>query len=80
MNEMKPMASIRMQISAGGPSRECGDVMCEKCDEIDVKLERYRRISLGLTDRQVLESIQILMENMKAEKAALHPESRNNAE
>lgn len=54
--------------------------MCEKCDEIDIRLERYRRISSGLTDRQVLESIETIMENMKAEKAALHPESQDRAD
>ncbi len=77
MNEIRRAASTKMQICQSANSRECGVAMCEKCGEIDLKLERYRRISSGLTDRLVLESIQTLMENMKAEKAALHPERQD---
>jgi hypothetical protein len=48
--------------------------MCEKCVEIDSKIERYRRLSAGLTDPPTLDGIRKLIEQMKAQKAALHPE------
>jgi hypothetical protein len=48
--------------------------MCEKCIEIESKMERYRRLSSGLTDEATLDGIRKLIEQMKAQKAALHPE------
>jgi len=48
--------------------------MCEKCVEIDGKVERYRRLSSGLTDEATLDGIKKLITQLKAEKAALHPE------
>jgi hypothetical protein len=48
--------------------------MCERCAEIDATIERYRRISGGMTDQRTLEAIKKLTEKLKAEKVALHPE------
>jgi hypothetical protein len=47
---------------------------CEKFVEIESKIERYRRLSSGLTDEATLDGIRKLIEQMKAQKAALHPE------
>ena len=46
--------------------------MCEKCTELDAKIEHYRRLSSRLTDQPTLEGIEKLIEQMKAQKAALH--------
>jgi hypothetical protein len=48
--------------------------MCEQCVEIDGKIEHYQRLSSGITDQLTLDEIKKLIEQMKAQKAALHPE------
>jgi hypothetical protein len=48
--------------------------MCEKCVEIDKKIEHYRRLSSGITDQPMLDGINGMIQQMKAQKAALHPE------
>jgi hypothetical protein len=48
--------------------------MCEKCDEIDVTLERYRRLKEQINDQKLHEAGARLIERLKAEKWALHPE------
>jgi hypothetical protein len=50
--------------------------MCEKCVEIDGKIDRYRRLASSITDRRTIDGIDELIEKMKAEKAALHPEKK----
>jgi hypothetical protein len=47
--------------------------MCEKCAEIDEKIEHYLSLSSRLTDQPTVDGINDLIERMKAEKAALHP-------
>ena len=48
--------------------------MCEKCDEIDRKIEHYRFMASRITDQPILDGIKHLIERMQAQKAALHPE------
>jgi hypothetical protein len=48
--------------------------MCEKCVEIDEKIAHYLRLSSRLTDQPTVDGINDLIERMKVEKAALHPE------
>jgi hypothetical protein len=48
--------------------------MCEKCVELDGKIEHYRVLAAGLTDQPTLDGIKDLIERMHAQKAALHPE------
>jgi hypothetical protein len=48
--------------------------MCEKCVEIDGKIEHYRGIASRNTDEAMLRGIKVLIERAKAQKAALHPE------
>jgi hypothetical protein len=48
--------------------------MCDKCEEIEKKIEHYRRISSRITDRLTVEGIARLIARLEAEKAALHPE------
>jgi hypothetical protein len=50
--------------------------MCEKCVELDNKIERFRRLSSGITDQQTIERFRLQMEQLEAQKAALHPERK----
>ena len=51
-----------------------GVPMCDKCVELDGKIEHYQRLSSTVTDQPTLDGIKELIEEMKAQKAALHPE------
>ena len=48
--------------------------MCEKCAELDSKIEHYQRMASRITDQAMLDGIEELIERMKAQKAAFHPE------
>jgi hypothetical protein len=48
--------------------------MCEKCVELDSKIEHYRLLASRSTDQPILDGIKQLIGRMKAQKAALHPE------
>jgi hypothetical protein len=48
--------------------------MCERCVEIDKKIEHYRFMASRMTDQPTLDGIKKLIEDMKAERTALHPE------
>jgi hypothetical protein len=47
-------------------------VMCDKCQELDQKIARYRRLLARVLDAQVAASITELIEEAEAEKATLH--------
>lgn len=49
--------------------------MCEKCDEIDKTIERYRRIKERILDQQLIDGAKKLIDELEGDKAALHPES-----
>jgi hypothetical protein len=48
--------------------------MCDKCVELDGKIEHYQRLSDRITDQSTLDGIKQLIARMKAQIAALHPE------
>ena len=48
--------------------------MCDKCVEIDGKIEHYQRMASRITDQLTLDAIVELIARMKAQKATLHPE------
>jgi hypothetical protein len=50
--------------------------MCEKCIEIDGKIEHYQRLLSRITDERTVNEIKELLARMKARKAALHPERK----
>jgi hypothetical protein len=50
--------------------------MCSQCDELDGKIEHYRRLSKMLTDKITLEGIEVLIKKYQADKQALHPENQ----
>ena len=56
------------------PPDNGGKQMCEKCVELDGKIEHYRRLSSRITDQPTLDGIKKLIEEINAQKAVLHPE------
>jgi hypothetical protein len=54
-------------------TRECGTDMCEKCAELDERIERYRRISSSINDQLTIDRIKALIEELQVQKAAFHP-------
>jgi hypothetical protein len=50
--------------------------MCDKCDELDKKIEHYHRLASQITDQQFNERANKLIAELEAEKAALHPEAK----
>ena len=47
--------------------------MCDKCNEINEKIEHYRDIAARLSDPLTIERIAELIAELVAQKAALHP-------
>jgi hypothetical protein len=50
--------------------------MCEKCIELDKKIEHYGQLSSWITDQKTIEQLGLFIEKLRAEKAALHPEAK----
>ncbi len=50
--------------------------MCERCGEIDKTIERYRRITRQIPDREFNHRAKQMIADLEAEKAALHPQER----
>ena len=48
--------------------------MCEKCDDIDAKIIRYKRLASQINDKILNDGIAQLIEKVLAKKASLHPE------
>jgi hypothetical protein len=48
--------------------------MCDKCVELDKKIERYRMVSTSVTDQLTIDPIKGLIADLRAQKATLHPE------
>jgi hypothetical protein len=57
-----------------GCPRERGTQMCDKCIQLNKKIEHYERLALGMADDLTLERIRESVREMRAQKAALHPE------
>ena len=48
--------------------------MCERCDEINTKIVRYRALRNGLNDQIVVDHLSAFIADLEAEKSILHPE------
>ena len=48
--------------------------MCEKCDDIDAKIIRYKRLASQINDKILNDGSAQLIEKTLTEKASLHPE------
>jgi hypothetical protein len=47
--------------------------MCDKCDDLDKKIEHYRLILLSIGDQITVERLAGLIGDLQAQKATLHP-------
>ena len=47
--------------------------MCDKCADLDSKIEHYRLMASRMTDQAFLDGIKQLIERMQAQKVELHP-------
>jgi hypothetical protein len=54
-------------------AREYGIAICEKCTELDSKIEHYRHMASRITEQPMHDGIKELIELMQAQKLALHP-------
>jgi hypothetical protein len=50
--------------------------MCNKCAELDKKIEHYETILVSIGDRVTVERLMAMVANLRAQKAALHPEQK----
>ena len=48
--------------------------MCDECAKLDEKMDHYRTLMARVTDQLTKEGLGKLIEAMKAQKAALHPQ------
>jgi len=46
--------------------------MCEKCRELDGRIEHYRQFARWVSDELTLEGIKILIEKLNQDKGLLH--------
>ncbi len=46
--------------------------MCNRCDEIDAKIARYRRMANGIIDQRMVERLAALTADLESEKLTLH--------
>ena len=47
--------------------------MCEKCIELDKKIDHYQALSTWVTDKAALEGIRFLLAKYNTDKKVLHP-------
>ena len=48
--------------------------MCERCDDIDAKIMRYKRVASQINDRILSNGLAEMIEKMMAEKSTFHSE------
>jgi hypothetical protein len=48
--------------------------MCDKCSELEKKIERYRRLAFSINDQLTIDRCNQLIIDAEAEKAKLHPD------
>jgi hypothetical protein len=48
-------------------------VVCERCNEIDNKIERYKRMAKMINDRAALQAIDTIVADLEAQRLTLHP-------
>jgi hypothetical protein len=50
--------------------------MCDKCEQLDKKIEHYQKLLLGIRDQLTVDGIKSLIADLRAQKAVLHPEQK----
>ena len=51
--------------------------MCDKCAELDGKIEHYRLMAQWVSDRKTLDGIAVLLAKYAEDKKALHPQPQS---
>ena len=50
--------------------------MCDVCEQLDEKIEHYKKVMAAMTDQLTIEGITALIAELEARKAALHPKQK----
>jgi hypothetical protein len=50
--------------------------MCDKCDELDAKIGRYRELASANSHRLTLDGIADRIKELEAQKVQFHPEQK----
>jgi hypothetical protein len=50
--------------------------MCDKCTELDKKITHFEDLAARLLDPQTVEAVTKFIEDLRAQKAQLHPEQQ----
>jgi hypothetical protein len=50
--------------------------MCDKCAELDKRIEHYQRMLLSIGDQTTVERLRTLIGDLQAQKATFHPEQK----
>ena len=50
--------------------------MCDKCEELDKKIEHYETILVSIGDRATVERLTAMIADLQAQKVTLHPEQK----
>jgi hypothetical protein len=50
--------------------------MCDKCQQLEKKIARYRKVAYSINDRETIDRLNELIKDMEAEKAKLHPDQQ----
>jgi hypothetical protein len=50
--------------------------MCDKCVELDKKIERYRRVSSSFADQITIDRIKALIDELQTQNVEPHPEQK----
>src|ERR1700730_6840228 len=58
------------------PGRLAEPDMCARCEELDKKIGHYRELAARVCDPLLTEGVGKLIEEMEAQKVALHPEQQ----
>jgi hypothetical protein len=53
-----------------------GAPMCDKCAKLDKKIEHYETMLVSIGDRVTVERLMALVGELQAQKAALHPQQK----
>jgi hypothetical protein len=56
------------------PRHKAALKVCDKCDELDKKIEHYGLMLLSIGDQVTVDRIKELIAALQAQKATLHPE------
>jgi hypothetical protein len=88
----RAFGAASVSLSSSSPSRNNGETtdigkeqftaiphvfpMCDKCAELDKRIEHYSLILLSIGDRLTVEGLVALIADLRAQKAALHSDQK----